>query len=174
MKERICEICGKVFLPRSSGQKICGEPECRKKIQEKYRQNAVSREEIPEKKCPVCGKVFKPKRRRYVTCGPRCSAEYEKLKARNRRRARHPERNWNDSTETVCLCCGVVMTGSGAYEGYCSAHCQAACRNGSAWREFYPGTKGLIRKWSGEGLPVWQIAQLLGRHHSQIEEALGQ
>lgn len=36
MTEKICEMCGKSFIPKSPGQKICGSLECQKERRRQY------------------------------------------------------------------------------------------------------------------------------------------
>ena len=167
MKERICEICGKPFIPTGRNQNICGSDVCRKRRQVRRTQESRARHHPVEPRvCEICGEVFKPKNQVQKTCSKDCSWERENRMRREKRRQKRAE----EGKTWVCSICGREMDRRGKY---CSRECGRAGRDGSAWREFYPETKGLIRKWSEEGLPVWQIAQLLGRHHSQIEEALG-
>lgn len=50
--------------------------------------------------------------------------------------------------------------------------CKTADEDGSARRELYPGTAGLIRKWHGEGMTPEEIANLLERDLRQVKEVL--
>lgn len=130
-----------------------------------------------KKACGICGKEFSPKHSRQATCG---DADCRRLWENQRKRGRDKKRRErlkkkgidpNQRRRTECPVCGKRCV-VGPLDDYCSPDCRRAGKTGTAWRDFYPGTKGLILKWSAEGWPVWRICQLLGRHHSQIEAVL--
>lgn len=174
MITKICEICGREFVPRSNSQRSCRSPECLKEINRRYRQNSVDESGIAPKKCAICGTVFQPKRRKQMTCSPKCArkriAQMSKSRDRKKQMARNGE--WADR---VCRLCGIAYYGNGEY---CSWACEAADFDGSARRPFTEakgrklGTADLIRKWHDEGWPAEKIANVLMRDVKQVKEAL--
>ena len=81
---KICEVCGKEFVPVNSNCKVCSE-ECRKihrrayrdKINEQNRQK--TRERLGTRICVVCGREFEPPSPINVTCSPECQIERNKV-----------------------------------------------------------------------------------------------
>lgn len=173
MGNNICPVCGKEFIPHGPNQKICGSAECRRERVREYRRNTVVGRDLAEKICMVCGKRFQPKNRRQVTCGGEYGERLKRIRKRERYQPKQKKRiPVSAATAENCLCCGKPLHGNSGYGNFCCESCYSAYDAKTAWRELYPGTAGLIRKWYGEGWPVWQIAQVLGRHHSQVEEVL--
>ena len=77
LEERICEQCGKLYVPTHHCNKYCSE-ECRytakkKRIRENNKK-AYEKMKVKEdaKRCLVCRRWFKTNRKDVVTCSPYC------------------------------------------------------------------------------------------------------
>ncbi len=76
---RICEYCGKEFVPyQYSSHKYCSE-ECRTKV--KY-----NKMPLLSKKCLHCGLAFETSKPRQVYCSPQCRKRNKSLIYKNRKR----------------------------------------------------------------------------------------
>ena len=76
LDERVCEFCGKLYIPRQENQRACG-PECRKKLRvednKRLRENGYA-----TGVCPICGKKTDGHRK---YCSEACRMVGSKLKA---------------------------------------------------------------------------------------------
>lgn len=169
-----CAICGKAFQPRDRRQILCGNPEC-ERIRGNQRNRELARARrvpLPERACLVCGQTYLPRMRTQKTCGgEECRRKWANRTSQLRgKQPRSP--HTKPQVGKPCKLCGEIISpwGCGAY---CCRSCKTADRNGSARRELYPGTAGLIRKWHGEGMTPEAIAKLLARDLRQVREVLG-
>lgn len=175
MNVKVCEICGREFVPRSNSQRTCRSAECLREVSRRYKQNSVKESKIPPRKCAVCGTVFQPKRRRHMTCCKECSNNYKKILEKKKReglKQKEREEHWSERT---CRLCGMKYYGK---DEYCSQSCRAADFDGTGRRPFTEergdrmGTADLIRKWHDEGWPAEKIANVLIRDVRQVREVL--
>lgn len=168
-----CAICGKAFQPRDGRQILCGNPEC-ERIRGNQRNRELARARrvpLPERACLVCGQTYLPRRRTQKTCGSEeCQRKWANRTSQLRgKRSRSPRPK--PQAGKPCKLCGLPVGKWGCGE-YCSQGCKTADEDGSARRELYPGTAGLIRKWHGEGMSPEEIANLLERDLRQVKEVL--
>lgn len=102
MKEKICKICGKEFIPSNNRQLTCSQ-KCgvinkRELTKNLHRENYKPKAPGP-KICVMCGKEFIPAHGNIKTCSAEC-----KLQAR---RAFYQKKHYQ---ETNCLYCGIEFT----------------------------------------------------------------
>ena len=165
--ERVCPVCGKTFALRSPSQLYCSHA-CRLK-QMGIRRREKNQENAPkERACLVCGRTYRPRMRTQKTCGREgCQRKWANMTSQLRgKRPRLPR-----TKPQVGKLCGEIISPWGCGE-YCCQSCKTADGDGSARRELYPDTAGLIRKWHGEGMAPEAIANLLERDLRQVKEVL--
>lgn len=128
--------------------------------------------ETEGKRCAVCGKAFQPRDGRQILCGsPECRRQWANRTSQLRGKQPRPPRT-KPRVGKPCKLCGLPVGQWGCGE-YCCQSCKTADEDGSARRELYPGTAGLIRKWHGEGMAPEAIAKLLAWDLRQVKEVLG-
>lgn len=174
--ERACLVCGRAYYPRTGTQKTCGSEDCRRqwklrKGREDRQRLAQERGPIQERACLVCGKTYIPRMRTQKTCGSEgCQRQWANRTSQLRGKQPRPPRA-KPQVGKPCKLCGGIIGQWGCGE-YCCQSCKTADGDGSARRELYPGTAGLIRKWHGEGMTPEAIAKLLARDLRQVKEVL--
>lgn len=172
---KACAICGKPFQPRDRRQILCGSPECnrlwnRQRCRE-YKRRLAAEYALQERACLVCGKTYLPRMRTQKTCGSEdCQRQWANRTRQLRGKLPRPPRT-KPQVGKPCKLCGGTIGQWGCGE-YCCQSCKTADGDGSARRELYPGTAGLIRKWHGEGMTPEAIAKLLARDLRQVKEVL--
>lgn len=99
-----CCICGSFYTPnKSSRQKTCDNPECKRELKRRARAKREGRKPADRspRKCIICGETFTPYQHNQNTC----SNFYCKREAKKRRAvARYNDTKRKEKTETCPIC----------------------------------------------------------------------
>lgn len=123
MKEKICAICGEMFIPYTKRHFTCGK-KCRN-ISKQLKRSKKERENGTYlKKCGFCGEEFRSNRERAVYCCLKCRGKgaYKRSLINGREMLRQ------EMEEKTCSVCGETFKTKFTRKIYCSKQCEYKAR----------------------------------------------